>query len=101
MHTQGFFVDANHAGNVDTRILYTGLLINVMNAPIIWFSKEWNTVESSMIDSESVAMQITRDLTVAIRYKLSFFVYRWMDHLMLYVITKGWLTTQACLDLLW
>ena len=73
MHTQRFFVDANHAGNVDTRILYTGLLINVMNAPIIWFSKEWNNVESSMVDSGSVAMQITRDLTVAIRYKLRFF----------------------------
>ena len=40
------FVDANHAGNVKTRRLHMGILIYVQNAPIIWFSKRQNTVES-------------------------------------------------------
>ena len=34
------FVDADHAGNVVTRQSHTGVLIYVMNAPIIWFSKK-------------------------------------------------------------
>ena len=33
------FVDANHAGNVMTHHLHSGILIFVQNAPIIWFSK--------------------------------------------------------------
>ena len=33
------FVDANHAGNVVTHHLHSGILIFVQNAPIIWFSK--------------------------------------------------------------
>jgi hypothetical protein len=41
------FVDANHAGNVVTRRSHSGILIYVMNAPIIWFSKKQITVESS------------------------------------------------------
>eukprot|EP00957_Ditylum_brightwellii_P159491 12140708-Ditylum_brightwellii.AAC.1 len=41
------FVDANHAGDVVTRRLHTGIIIFVQNAPIIWFSKCLNTVESA------------------------------------------------------
>ena len=33
------FVDANHAGNIVTRCLHTGIFLFVQNAPIIWFSK--------------------------------------------------------------
>jgi hypothetical protein len=50
------FVDANHAGNVITRRSHTGILIYVQNAPIIWFSKHQNTVESSSFGSEFVAL---------------------------------------------
>jgi hypothetical protein len=67
------FVDANHAGNVVTRRSHTGVLIYVMNAPIIWFSKKQNTVESSTFGSEFVALRIARDLIVALRYKLRMF----------------------------
>ena len=33
------FVDSNHSGNTVTWSLHIGVLIYVMNAPIIWFSK--------------------------------------------------------------
>jgi hypothetical protein len=33
------FVDANHAGNVVTHRLHTGILIYVQNTPIIWHSQ--------------------------------------------------------------
>ena len=37
-----FFVDSNHYGNVVTRRLHTGVLVYVMNLPIIWLSKKHN-----------------------------------------------------------
>jgi hypothetical protein len=67
------FVDANHAGNVITRRSHTGILIFVQNAPVIWFSKRQNTVESSSFGSEFVALRIAKDLLVALRYKLRMF----------------------------
>ena len=67
------FVDANHAGNVITRRSHTGVIIYVQNAPIIWFSKRQNTVESSSFGSEFVALRIAKDLLVALRYKLRMF----------------------------
>ena len=67
------FVDANYAGNVVTRRSHTGILIYVQNAPIIWFSKRQNTVESSSFGSEFVALRIAKDLLVALRYKLRMF----------------------------
>ena len=67
------FVDANHAGNVVTRRSHSGVLIFLMNAPIIWFSKRQNTVESSSFGSEFVAARIARDLIVSLRIKLRMF----------------------------
>ena len=67
------FVDANHAGNVVTRRSHSDVLIFVTNAPIIWFSKKQNTVESSTFGSEFVALRIARDLIVALRYKMRMF----------------------------
>ena len=67
------FVDANHAGNVVTRRSHSGIIIFVNNAPIIWFCKRQNTVESSTFGSELVSMRICRDLIVALRYKLRMF----------------------------
>ena len=49
------------------------VFIYVMNAPIIWFSNNHNTADSSMLGSELVAMRIARDLIVALRYKLRMF----------------------------
>jgi hypothetical protein len=67
------FVDADHAGNVITRRSHTGILIFVQNAPILWFSKKQNTVESSSFGSEFVALRAARDMIVALRYKLRMF----------------------------
>jgi hypothetical protein len=68
------FVDANHAGNKVTRRSHTGIIIYVQNAPILWYSKRQNTVEAaSTFASEMVALQICKELIVAIRYKLRMF----------------------------
>ena len=67
------FVDANHAGNIVTRRSHTGVLIFVQNAPILWYSKRQNTVESSSFGSEFVALRVAKELIVALRYKLRMF----------------------------
>jgi hypothetical protein len=67
------YVDADHAGCRVTRRSHTGLLIFVNNAPIIWFSKRQNTVESSTFGSEFIALKIAIDQIEAIRYKLRMF----------------------------
>ncbi len=67
------FVDANHAGNFITQQLHSGIIIYVQNAPIIWFSKQHNTVESSSCGSEFVALCAAKDILVALRYKLQMF----------------------------
>ena len=67
------FVDADHAGNKVTRQSHTGILIWVNNAPIIFYSKRQNTVETSTFGSEMVAMRIAKELIVALRYKLRMF----------------------------
>jgi hypothetical protein len=41
------FVYANHAGNVMTRQLHTGIILYVQNALIVWYSKRQNTVEAA------------------------------------------------------
>ena len=67
------FVDADHASNQIMRRSHTGILIFLSRAPIIWYSKARNTVESSTSGSEFVATKIAVDLTVALRYKLCMF----------------------------
>jgi hypothetical protein len=64
------FVDADHAGDQVTRRLRTGVLIFVNKAPVIWFSKRQNTVETSTFGSEFVAMKIATELLIGLRYKL-------------------------------
>jgi hypothetical protein len=68
------FVDADHAGNRVTCRSQTGILIFVNRAPIIWYSKRQNTVETSTFGSEFVAMRIAVELIEALRYKLRMFV---------------------------
>jgi hypothetical protein len=67
------FVDADHAGNRITRRSHTGILIFVNRAPIIWYSKAQNTVESSTFGAEFVATKIAVKLVEALRYKLRMF----------------------------
>ena len=67
------FVDADHAANRQTRRSQTGILIFLNKAPISWYSKRQNTVESSMFGSEFVAMKTAVEQLQALRLKL-----RWM-----------------------
>jgi hypothetical protein len=67
------FVDADHAGNLATRRSHTGILIFINMAPIIWYSKRQNTVESSTFGSEFVALRTAVELIIGLRYKLRMF----------------------------
>jgi hypothetical protein len=64
------FVDADHAGDRITRRSQTGILIFLNRAPILWYSKKQNTVETSTFGSEFVAMRIATELLESLRYKL-------------------------------
>ena len=67
------FVDADHAGNKVTRRSHTGILIYCNLAPIVWYSKRQNTVESSTFGSEFIALKIASELIEALTYKLRMF----------------------------
>jgi hypothetical protein len=67
------FVDADHTGNLVTRRSHTGVLIFCNKAPIIWFSKKQNTVETSTFGSEFIAARIAVELIESLRYKLRMF----------------------------
>ena len=69
----GYFMDANHASNLVRCRSHSGILIFVMNAPVLWLSEQQNTVESSTFGSEFVALQQARDMIVAQCYKLQMF----------------------------
>ena len=84
------FVDANHAGNVVTRRLHTGIIIYVCNAVIIWYSKRQNTVEVATFGSEFVALRICKELIVGLRYKLRMFGVPIEGLPMSSVITEEW-----------
>ena len=64
------FVDADHAGCKQTRRSHTGVIIYLNNAPILWFSKRQNTVETSTYGSEIVALRIAIEMIEGLRYKL-------------------------------
>ena len=71
--TMHCFVDANHAADKVTMRSQTGILIFCNRAPILWFSKRQNSVESSTFGSEFTALKNAVELVTALRYKLSFF----------------------------
>ena len=64
------YTDADHAGDRITRRSHTGIIIFVNMAPISWFSKKQNTVESSTFGSEYVALRIAIEKIISLRYKL-------------------------------
>ena len=67
------YVDASHAANKITRRSHTGFIIFINKAPIIWFSKRQNTVESSAFSSEFLAMRSCIEEIRGLRYKLRMF----------------------------
>jgi hypothetical protein len=66
-------VDADHAGDRVTRPFHTGIIIFLNRAPIIWYSKKQNTVETSTFGSEFIAMRTALELIETLHYKLRMF----------------------------
>ena len=67
------FVDTDLAGNKITRRSHIGIIIFFNSAPIIWFSKRQNTVESSTFGSELIVMKQAVDMVEGLIYKLWMF----------------------------
>ncbi len=67
------FVDADYAGGQMTRRSQTGIIIYLNCAPIIWYKKCQNTVESSTFRPELVARQIVLEMVESLCYKLCIF----------------------------
>jgi hypothetical protein len=64
------FVDADHAGNKVTRRSRTGVLIFVMRAPVLWYSKAQGGIETSSFGSEFMGLKTGTELLQGLRYKL-------------------------------
>jgi hypothetical protein len=64
------FCDALHASDLVTRRSTTGFLIYLFGAPVVWYSKRQNTVESSTFGSEFVALRIATEKVEALIIKL-------------------------------
>lgn len=67
------FVDADHAGDKITRRSRTGILMYLNRAPILWYSKRQNTVETSTFGSEFVAMRLSFEMIKSMKYKMRMF----------------------------
>jgi hypothetical protein len=64
------FCDAAHGSCHLTRRSTTGIIFFLNTAPISWYSKRQNTIETSTFGSEYVALKIAVEMNEAIRYKL-------------------------------
>ena len=64
------FVDADFAGDLLSRRSRTGFIVMLNMAPIYWFSKKQNTVETSTFGSEFCAMKQSCEYLRGLRYKL-------------------------------
>ena len=67
------FVDLDHAATTVTRCSQTGLLLFVNRAPVTWFNKRQNTIETSTFGSEFIAMKTVVEHIEALCYKLQMF----------------------------
>ena len=68
-----YFVDESHASNLRTRMSHTGILFFINRAPIIWYSRSQNTVESSTFGSEFIALKTVVEMLIGLRFKLRCF----------------------------
>jgi hypothetical protein len=64
------FLDASHASDMVTGRSTTGYILFVGMTPVKWYSKRQNTVESSSYGAELVAMRITVEAILELRYML-------------------------------
>jgi hypothetical protein len=63
------YVDSDQAGEKFTRRSRTGFVIYLNMAPVVWFSKQQPTVESSVLGAEFVAMKNGVETVRGLRYK--------------------------------
>ena len=63
-------VDADHASDTITRHSRTGFLVYLNSAPIYWWSKKQNSMESLSFGSEFIAMKQCCEYVRGLRYKL-------------------------------
>ena len=68
--TMTAFVDSDHAGDLLTRRSRTGFLIYLNSAPIYWYSKKQNSIETSSFGSEFTAMKQCTEYLRGLRFKL-------------------------------
>jgi hypothetical protein len=71
--TMTAFVDASHAANTVTRRSHTGYVIFISRAPVVWYSKRQNTVETSTFSSEFIALKVCLEAIEHLRFKLRCF----------------------------
>ena len=64
------FVDADHAGNKITWRSYTGVIILMNNALILWICKRQSTIETSTFGSEFLALRAATESIIGLRYRL-------------------------------
>ena len=69
-----YFVNADHVCNKLTRLSHTSIIIFVNSAPITWYLKRQNTVESSTFGSKIIALKQASDMIESMIYKLRMFV---------------------------
>ena len=62
--------DSDHAGDLHTRRSWTGILLYVNWAPILWFSKKQMSVETLTFGSEFMALKMATKMIKGLRYKL-------------------------------
>jgi hypothetical protein len=67
------FVDASHAASKKTRKSHTGYLLFINRAPIFWYSKRQQTVETSSFSSEFIALKAGVECAAYARFKLRMF----------------------------
>ena len=67
------FVDASHASEKVQRRSQTGILMFINKAPIMFYSKRQNLVETSIFGSEFTATKQAVELIKGLRYKLIMF----------------------------
>ena len=67
------FVGADNSISRATRRLHTGDLIFVNKAPVIWYDKQHNTVETSTFSRDFIALKTATKLVKSIWYKWQMF----------------------------
>ena len=77
---------------------HTAILLFVQNSPILWLSRQQNTVETSTFGSEFVALRTARGLIISMRYKLRMFGIPIEGPAQVFCENQGVVKTPVCLS---